>query len=89
MICIDSLKYNQELQIDLENSNTASTSFTSLNLPNDQYFVFQLIVQDNNITYADIVNVYDLYLTNKLKAGNELMNLNDILVKQIIILRGK
>jgi hypothetical protein len=44
--------------IDLENSNTSRASFTSPNLPNDGYFVFQLIVKDQNITDTDTVNIY-------------------------------
>ena len=45
-------------QIDLENSNTSRASFTSPNLPSDGYFVFQLIVNDQNITDTDTVNIY-------------------------------
>ena len=44
--------------IDLENSNTSRASFTSPNLPSDGYFVFQLIVQDQNVTDTDTVNIY-------------------------------
>lgn len=44
--------------IDLENSNTSRASFTSPNLPSDGYFVFQLIVKDQNITDTDTVNIY-------------------------------
>jgi hypothetical protein len=46
---IDAYKWMQveprSPSIDLENSDTARASFTSPNLPNDQYFVFQLIVR--------------------------------------------
>ena len=45
-------------RIDLENSNTSRASFTSPNLPSDGYFVFQLIVNDQNITDTDTVNIY-------------------------------
>jgi hypothetical protein len=44
--------------VDLENSNTSRASFTSPNLPSDGYFVFQLIVKDQNITDTDTVNIY-------------------------------
>jgi hypothetical protein len=44
--------------IDLENSNTSRASFTSPNLPNDGYFIFQLVVKDQNITDTDTVNIY-------------------------------
>jgi hypothetical protein len=44
--------------IDLENAETQKASFTAPNLPREQYFVFQLIVQDNNITDTDTVNIY-------------------------------
>jgi hypothetical protein len=44
--------------IDLENSNTSRASFTSPNLPSDGYFIFQLIVKDQNITDTDTVNIY-------------------------------
>ena len=44
--------------IDLENSNTSRASFIAPNLPNDQYFVFQLIVKDKNITDTDTVNIF-------------------------------
>lgn len=58
--------------IDLENSDTARASFTSPNLPNNQYFVFQLIVKDENITDTDTVNIYvveDLESIDKSKGG--------------------
>jgi hypothetical protein len=45
-------------RIDLENGNTSRASFTSPNLPTDGYFVFQLIVNDQNITDTDTVNIY-------------------------------
>ena len=45
-------------RIDLENSNTSRASFTSPNLPSDGYFIFQLIVNDQNITDTDTVNIY-------------------------------
>ena len=60
----------QNPQLDLENSDTSRASFTSPNLPNDQYFVFQLIVKDGNVTDTDTVNIYvveDLASINKLK----------------------
>ena len=44
--------------VDLENLNTSRASFTSPNLPSDGYFVFQLIIQDQNITDTDTVNIY-------------------------------
>ena len=44
--------------VDLENLNTSRASFTSPNLPSDGYFVFQLIVKDQNITDTDTVNIY-------------------------------
>jgi hypothetical protein len=44
--------------IDLENGDSQKTSFIAPNLPREQYFVFQLIVQDNNVTDTDTVNVY-------------------------------
>jgi hypothetical protein len=44
--------------IDLENSNTSRASFTSPNLPSDGYFIFGLIVRDQNLTDTDTVNVY-------------------------------
>ena len=44
--------------VDLENSNTSRASFTSPNLPSDGYFVFQLIVKDQDITDTDTVNIY-------------------------------
>ena len=44
--------------VDLENSNTSRASFTSPNLPSDGYFVFQLIVKDQNVTDIDTVNIY-------------------------------
>ena len=53
--------------IDLENSNTSRASFIAPNLPNDQYFVFQLIVKDENVTDIDTINVFvteDLSSTN-------------------------
>ncbi len=59
-------------QIDLENSDTSRASFTSPNLPNDQYFVFQLIVKDGNVTDTDTVNVYvveDLSSRAQLQGG--------------------
>ena len=43
--------------VDLE-SNASRASFTSPNLPSDGYFVFQLIVKDQNITDTDTVNIY-------------------------------
>jgi hypothetical protein len=54
--------------VDLENSNTSRASFTSPNLPSDGYFVFQLIVKDQNLTDTDTVNIYvveDLASTSK------------------------
>ena len=44
--------------IDLENSNTSRASFTAPNLPSDGYFIFGLIVRDQNLTDTDTVNVY-------------------------------
>jgi hypothetical protein len=73
---IDAYKWMQveprSPSIDLENSDTARASFTSPNLPNDQYFVFQLIVKDENITDTDTVNIYvveDLTSIEKLQGG--------------------
>jgi hypothetical protein len=54
--------------IDLENGDSQKASFIAPNLPREQYFVFQLIVQDNNITDTDTVNIYvveDLSTINK------------------------
>jgi K319L-like, PKD domain len=59
-------------QIDLENSDSARASFTAPNLPHDQYFIFQLIVQDRNITDMDTVNIYvveDLSSIKKLQGS--------------------
>ena len=44
--------------IDLENSKTSRASFTAPNLPSDSYFIFGLIVRDQNLTDTDTVNVY-------------------------------
>jgi hypothetical protein len=58
--------------VDLENSNSSRASFTSPNLPSDGYFVFQLIVKDQNITDTDTVNIYvveDLASKSKEIAG--------------------
>ena len=59
--------------IDLENSNTARASFTSPNLPSDGYFIFGLVVKDQNLTDTDTVNVYvveDLASIDKEITGN-------------------
>jgi hypothetical protein len=59
--------------IDLENADTQKASFTAPNLPKEQYFVFQLIVQDGNITDTDTINIYvveDLSLINKQQDGS-------------------
>ena len=59
--------------IDLENGNTSRASFTSPNLPNDGYFIFELVVEDQNVTDTDTVNVYvveDLASTDKEITGN-------------------
>ena len=59
--------------IDLENGNTSRASFTSPNLPNDGYFIFELVVKDQNVTDTDTVNVYvveDLASTDKEITGN-------------------
>jgi hypothetical protein len=59
--------------IDLENSNTSRTSFTSPNLPSDGYFIFGLVVKDQNLTDTDTVNVYvveDLASIDKEITGN-------------------
>ena len=58
--------------IDLENGDSQKASFTAPNLPREQYFVFQLIVQDKNITDTDTVNIYvveDLSLINQGQDG--------------------
>ena len=44
--------------VDLENRNTSRASFIAPNLPNDQYFVFQLIVKDENGTDVDTVKIF-------------------------------
>lgn len=59
--------------IDLENSNTSRASFTSPNLPSDGYFIFGLVVKDQNLTDTDTVNVYvveDLASIDKEITGN-------------------
>ena len=59
--------------IDLENGNTSRASFTSPNLPNDGYFIFELVVKNQNVTDTDTVNVYvveDLASTDKEITGN-------------------
>ena len=59
--------------IDLENGNTSRASFTSPNLPSDGYFIFGLVVKDQNVTDTDTVNVYvveDLASTDKEITGN-------------------
>ena len=48
----------QNPSVDLENSNTSRASFIAPNLPNDQDFVFQLIVKDQNVSDTDTVNIY-------------------------------
>jgi hypothetical protein len=58
--------------IDLENGDSQKATFTAPNLPREQYFVFQLIVQDNNVTDTDTVNIYvveDLSTINKGQEG--------------------
>jgi hypothetical protein len=58
--------------IDLENGDSQRASFIAPNLPREQYFVFQLIVQDNNVTDTDTLNVYvveDLSTITKLQDG--------------------
>lgn len=73
---IDAFKWFQvepkDPLIDLENSNTSRASFTSPNLPSDGYFIFQLIVKDEEITDTDTVNIYvveDLS-ENSFQSGN-------------------
>ena len=73
---IDAYKWIQleprDILVDLENSETARASFTSPNLPQPGNIVFQLIVQDKNITDTDTVNIYvveDLSSIDKLKEG--------------------
>ena len=59
--------------IDLENSNTSRASFTSPNLPSDGYFIFGLVVKDQNVTDTDTINVYvveDLASIDKEITGN-------------------
>ena len=56
--------------IDLENGDSQKASFIAPNLPREQYFVFQLIVKDANVTDTDTVNIYvveDLASINTLK----------------------
>ena len=57
----------------MENGNTSRASFTSPNLPNDGYFIFGLVVKDQNVTDTDTVNVYvveDLASIDKEITGN-------------------
>ena len=59
--------------IDLENSITSRASFISPNLPSDGYFIFGLVVKDQNLTDTDTVNVYvveDLASIDKEITGN-------------------
>jgi hypothetical protein len=59
-------------KVELENSNTSRASFTSPNLPQPGNIVFQLIVQDGNITDTDTVNIYvveDLSIIDTLREG--------------------
>jgi hypothetical protein len=59
--------------IDLENSKTSRASFVSPNLPSDGYFIFGLVVKDQNRTDTDTVNVYvveDLASIDKEITGN-------------------
>jgi hypothetical protein len=62
----------KDITVQLENSNTSRASFTSPNLPQPGNIAFQLIVQDNNVTDTDTVNIYvveDLSTIDKLKEG--------------------
>ena len=80
---IDSYKWIQAEPntplIEIKNSNTANASFLSPNLPNDGNFIFQLFVEDGDLTDIDSINVYiaeDLTFINKANAGS--MNVSGI-----------